>query len=113
MGEKHHPRFVMFSETNGLAEPAVLLTIACEEILKDSILSLLKSLKVRSYTVSRVEASDRYGTHMGDTTDPSNNSEIKAIVSREISDVVFHTLQKHLSDHPVIAYRHEVEALVN
>ncbi|NJN86937.1 MAG: hypothetical protein HC881_12375 [Leptolyngbyaceae cyanobacterium SL_7_1] len=103
----------MFSETNGLAEPAVLLTIACEEVVKDSILGLLKNLQVQSYTVTRVAATDRYGTSMGEATGATDNSEIKAIVSREVSDVVLHTLQKYLSDRPIIAYRQEIEALVN
>lgn len=102
----------MFSETNGLAQPAVLLTIACEEVLKDSLLSLLKNLKVRSYTIAYVEAADRYGVALGNPLSPSN-TEIKAIVSREVSDVVLHTLRTHLSEHPIVAYRQEVEALMD
>lgn len=98
--------------TSDLTQPAVLLTIVSEAILKDSLLALLKNLKVRGYTVHHVEAQDSYGTLMGNTPGDTTNIEIRAIVTREISDVVLHTLQKHRGDHPVLAYRQEVETLL-
>ena len=96
-----------------LVKPAVLLTIVCEAVLRDSIIGLLKTLKVRGYTISQVEAEDSYGRLMGTALGDNTNIEIKTIVSLEISDVVLHTLQKHRGEHPVIVYRQNIETLVD
>jgi hypothetical protein len=102
----------MFAESD-LTQPVVLLTIVSEEVLKDSIIGLLKNLKVRGYTLCQVVAEDRYGQTMGSVPGDGTNVEIKALMSREISEVVLHTLKTHRGEHAVIAYRQEVEALTD
>ncbi len=101
----------MFTETS-LAQPSVLLTVVCETTLKDNMLKLYKNLKVRGYTITSLAAAeDCYGTTMGSDVEHSI-IEIKALVSKEISDVVMHTLRLHRGDNPVIVYRHDVETML-
>lgn len=102
----------MFAQSN-IAEPAVLLIIVCEEILLESLLNLLKNLKVRGYTIARVAAQDRLGQVIGNGTDDFTNVEIKAIATKEVSEVVMHTLQKHRGDHRVLVYRQDIEVMVD
>lgn len=97
----------------GPAQPAVLVTIICEEVLRDSVLMLLKGLKVKGHIINYVAAEDQRGVILGSTLDAMTNLEIRAIVPREISEVIFHTLQKHRGDHAVIVYRQDIEALAN
>jgi hypothetical protein len=96
-------------------QPMVLVTIVSEEVLKESIISLLRNLKAQGFTVSRVEAEDRFGHPIGSSTTaaaPENrNVEIKVLVSAEVSDVILHTLHKYRGEHTIIAYRYNVEAI--
>ena len=93
----------------------VLVTIVSEEVLKESIISLLRNLKVRGLTVSRVEAEDAFGRSMGtgttEASPESRNVEIKILVPAEVSDVILHTLHKYRGEHAIIAYRYNVEAI--
>lgn len=105
-------------EQFSLVDPAVLVTIVSEAILKDSLIKLLTQLKVQSYTVSEVQGAGRY---MRRSADPSieastemveTNLEIKAIVSQELSNVILYALKEQQRDFAIVVYRQAVEALI-
>jgi hypothetical protein len=96
----------------GPAQPAVLVTIICEAVLRDSVLMLLKGLKIKGHIINHVAAEDQRGMILGSSPDDMTNVEIRAIAPREVSEVIFHTLQKHRGDHAVIVYRQDIEALL-
>jgi hypothetical protein len=107
---------------DSLVQPAVLVTIVCEAVLKDSIIGLLKNLKVMGYTVSDVQGEQRHSRRV----EPSSTStvesnveitvessvEIKAIVTKEISNVILYALKEQQQYFAILAYRQTVEALV-
>lgn len=93
-------------------ESAVLITIICEVSLKEPLVQLLKNLKVRGYLIRPIEGEDRHGQSLTSTEDELFSIELRAIVSQEIADVVFHALQDHLSAHRVMAFRQPIESLV-
>jgi hypothetical protein len=95
-----------------LVEPAVLITIICELPLKEPLVQLLKNLKVRGYLIRPVEGEDRHGQSLNSPDEDLVSIELRALVSQEIADVVFHALQDHLSAHRVMAFRQSVESLV-
>lgn len=100
-------------------EPAFLVTIVSETILKESLLMLLTKLNVKSYTICEVQGAGRY---MRRSADPSTatrdnqmietNLEIKAIVSEELSNVILYALKEQQRDFAVFVYRQQVESLI-
>jgi nitrogen regulatory protein PII len=106
-----------FEQQFSLVEPAFLVTIVSETILKDSLMTLLTQLKVRSYTISEVQGAGRQSRR---SVDPEasqfkmveTNLEIKAIVSQEISNVILYALKEQQRDFAVFVYRQQVEALI-
>lgn len=106
-------------EQFSLVDPAVLVTIVSETILKDSLIMLLTQLKVRSYTVSQVQGAGRYTRRSADPRAGMSGSEmietnleIKAIVSQELSNVILYTLKEQQRDFALFVYRQPVEALI-
>ena len=99
-------------ETNSV-QPAVLLTIIAETVLKDAIVHLLKSNNVSGYTINQVQGEGSHGKRLGDIAGYNTNIEIKTIVSLEVSDSIFWSLKDHQDKHALIAFRQNVEALVN
>lgn len=94
-------------------EPAVLLTIIGETVLKDKIIKLLKQEGVMAYTINQVQGEGSHGKRMGDIPGYNTNFELKTIVSLEVSDVILPLLKDLKSDRALIAYRQSVEALVD
>lgn len=100
-------------------EPAFLVTIVSETILKESLLMLLTKLNVKSYTISEVQGAGRYMRRSADpaaaTSDNQmieTNLEIKAIVSEELSNVILYALKEQQRDFAVFVYRQQVESLI-
>jgi nitrogen regulatory protein PII len=98
-------------------EPAYLVTIISESVLEESIIKLLKNLKVKSYTVSQVQGEGRY---MRRSADPEATAsmvetgvEIRAIVSQELSNVILYALKEQRKDFAIFAYRQQVETLID
>lgn len=91
-------------------EPAVLITIIAETVLKDRIVKLLKSHDVSGYTISQVQGEGGHGRRLGDMAGYNTNIEIKTIVSLEASDAILSALKENQGGHALIAYRHNVEA---
>jgi nitrogen regulatory protein PII len=106
-----------FEQQFPLVEPAFLVTIVSETILKDSLITLLTQLKVRGYTISEVQGA---GRQIRRSADPEasqfemvkTNLEIKAIVSQEISNVILYALKEQQRDFAVFVYRQQIEALI-
>jgi hypothetical protein len=96
-----------------LVQPAVLVTIICEAVLKDSVVGLLKNLKVKGYSISAVEGarSGDDGTEDSAANRVETNVEIRAIVSKELSNVVLYALKEQQRHFAITAYRQTVEAL--
>jgi hypothetical protein len=102
-----------------LVQPAMLVTIICEAVLKDSVVGLLKNLKVKGYSISAVEGAGRYeaigGTGNTETetlvSNAETNVEIRAIVSKELSNVLLYALKEQQQHFAITAYRQTVEAL--
>ncbi|MBD0363372.1 MAG: hypothetical protein ICV55_11470 [Coleofasciculus sp. C3-bin4] len=94
-------------------QPAVLITIIGESVLRDRIVKLIKSKGVTGYTISEVRGEGGHGRRMGDIAGYNTNIEIKTIVSLEASDDILRALAENRNGHALIAFRHEIEALSN
>lgn len=92
-------------------QPAVLVTIIGETVLKDSIVQLLKSHSVSGYTITQVQGEGGHGRRLGDMAGYNTNVEIKTIVSQEVSDTILFALKEHQGKYALIAFRQNVEAL--
>ncbi|MFN6568474.1 hypothetical protein A6770_17405 [Nostoc minutum NIES-26] len=91
-------------------QPAVLITIIGETVLKERIIKLLKSHNVSGYTISQVQGEGGHGRRLADMAGYNTNIEIKTIVSLEVSDAIFWALKDEQGKHALIAFRHNVEA---
>ena len=94
-------------------EPAVLLAIIGETVVKDKIIKLLKQHGVTGYTINQVQGEGSHGKRMGDIPGYNTNFELKTIVSQEVSDVILRLLKENKGERALIAYRYNVEALVD
>lgn len=101
-----------------LTEPAFLVTIVSEAILKDSIVKLLHNLKVKGYTVRTVESGGRYARRLVDPDQPEPlnapepSIEVQVIVSEELANVLLYALKEQQRDFAIFAYRQKVETLI-
>lgn len=93
--------------------PAILLTIIAETVLKDAIVNLFKKNNVSGYTINQVQGEGSHGKRLGDIAGYNTNIEIKTIVSLEVSDSIFWSIKDYQGKHALIAFRQNVEALVN
>lgn len=100
----------MSAETASI-QPAVLVTIIGESVLKDRIVKLLKSKGVEGYTINEVRGEGGHGRRLGDIAGYNTNIEIKTVVSPEASDEILHALAESRNGHALMAFRHNVEAL--
>ncbi len=109
-------------QSASLTQPAVLVTIITESILKESIIKLLKSLKVMGYSISEVEGGGHYArlatidreAESPDTqveTPMTTSIEIRAVLSQEVSNVVLYALKEQQGNFAIIAYRQTIEVL--
>jgi hypothetical protein len=98
------------SNSGSPVEPAVLITIIGETVLKDRIVRLLKNSSVSGYTISQVQGEGGHGRRLSDLAGYNTNIEIKTIVSLEASDAIFSALKEEQGKHGLIAFRHNVEA---
>ncbi len=94
-------------------QPAVLLTGIGETVLKDALVQLLKSYSVSGYTVNQVQGEGSHGQRLGDMAGYNTNIEIKAIVSQEVSDAIFLSIKDYPGKQALMAFRQNVEALIN
>lgn len=94
-------------------QPAVLLTIIAETVLKDPIVNMFKSYSVSGYTINQVQGEGSHGKRLGDMEGYNTNIEIKTIVSLEISDSIFWSIKDYQGKHGLIAFRQNVETLVD
>ncbi|MDP5017602.1 MAG: hypothetical protein NWQ43_09920 [Dolichospermum sp.] len=92
-------------------EPAVLVVIIGETVLQTPIINLLKDLDVSGYTISQAQGAGRHGSRRGDMVSYNTNIEIKTVVSQEVSEAIFSGLVEYQSNHALIAFRQNVEAL--
>ncbi len=92
-------------------QPAVLLTIISEAVLRDRIIQLLKTYNVSGYTINQVQGEGGQGKRLGDVAGYNTNIEIKTIVSPAVSDDILWAVKKNYADHALIAFRQNVEAL--
>lgn len=92
-------------------ESAVLVVIIGETVLQDRIIKLLKDLGVTGYTLSQAQGSGRHGSRKGDMVGYNTNIEIKIVVSQNMSEKIFSELAEYQSNHALIAFRQNVEAL--
>ncbi|MBD2655472.1 MULTISPECIES: P-II family nitrogen regulator [Synechocystis] len=92
-------------------ETAVLVIIIGENVLQGRIINLLKDLEVTGYTISQAQGVGRHGSRRGDMVSYNTNFEIKTVVSREVSEDIFSGLVEYQSNHALIAFRQNVEAL--
>lgn len=107
-------------EDYSFTQPAFLVTIITEAVIKDSVITLLKNLRVVNYTVSTVQGEGRHLRFLAATeTQPGTQVanlvetpvEIRTLVSQELSNVILHTLKEQRGKFAIIAYRQPVEAL--
>jgi hypothetical protein len=91
-------------------QPAVLITIIGETVLKERIVKLLKSHSVSGYTISQVQGEGGHGKRLADIAGYNTNIEIKTLVSLEVSNAIFGALKEVQGKHALIAFRHNVEA---
>jgi len=112
-------------EQVSLVQPATLVTIATEAVLKDSIVALLKNLKVKGYTITEVSGEGRCPRLVevvaGEGAETTTGTkvemhiatpiEIRAIVSQDLSNVILYALKEYQHEFAIVAYRQTVEAL--
>jgi len=84
-------------------QPAVLLTIIGETVLKDRIVQLLKSHSVSGYTINQVQGEGSQGRRLGDMASYNTNIEVKTIVSPEVSDAILCSIKEYQGQRAVIA----------
>jgi len=117
------------SSLDELVQPAILVTIICETVLKESVVGLLKNLKVQGYTVTEVEGEGRYKSireansdselekealvATGVATGVKIQVEVRALVSKDLSNVILHALKEQQKNFEIMAYRQTVEALAS
>ena len=94
-------------------QPAILLTIIAETVLKDAIVKLFKSNNVSGYTINQVQGEGSHGQRFGDMAGYNTNIEIKTIVSKDISDSILRSIKDYQGKHALIAFRQNVETLVD
>lgn len=115
-------------EDYSLTQPAVLVTILSEAILRSSIEKLLKSLKVYGYSVSEVDGvakrvrkfSSQQSRHEnnGEAVDTEIESyattsiEVRAVVAPELSNVILFALKEQQREFAIVVYRQKIEALI-
>lgn len=92
-------------------QPAVLLTIIGETVLKDRIVQMLKGHSVSGYTINQVQGEGGHGKRLGDMASYNTNIEIKTLVSPEVSDAILWSIKEYQGQHALIAFRQNVEAL--
>lgn len=113
-------------EDYSLTQPAVLVTILTEAILRSSIEKLLKSLKVYGYSVSEVDGAAKRVHKFSSQPRPevevvldteienyaTTSIEIRAVVAPEQSNVILFALKEQQREFPIVVYRQKVEALI-
>jgi nitrogen regulatory protein PII len=92
-------------------KPAVLVVIIGETVLQDRIIELLQDLGVTGYTLSQAQGAGRHGSRQGDMVGYNTNIEIKTVVSLAVSEAIFSALTEYQSNHALISFRQNVEAL--
>lgn len=90
-------------------QPAVLLTIIAETVLRDPIVKLFKHNNVSGYTINQVQGEGSHGKRMGDMAGYNTNIEIKTLVSREVSDSILWSVKDYQGKHAIIVFRQDVE----
>lgn len=113
-------------EDYSLTQPAVLVTVLTEAILRSSIEKLLKSLKVYGYSVSEVDGVAKRVRKFSSPSQPDGEMaleteienyttasiEIRAVVSPELSNVILFALKEQQREFSIVVYRQKVEALI-
>jgi hypothetical protein len=94
-------------------QPAVLLTIIAETVLRDPIVKLFKHNNVSGYTINQVQGEGSHGKRMGDMAGYNTNIEIKTLVSREVSDSILWSIKDYQGKHAIIVFRQDVETLAD
>ncbi len=94
-------------------QPAVLLTIIAETVLKDAIVQMFKNYSVSGYTINQVQGEGSHGQRFGDMAGYNTNIEIKAIVSKEVSDSIFWSIKDYQGKQALLAFRQNIEALTD
>jgi nitrogen regulatory protein PII len=92
-------------------KPAVLVVIIGETVLQDRLIKLLQDLGVTGYTLSQAQGAGRHGSRQADLVGYNTNIEIKTVVSQAVSEAIFAGLVEYQSNHALIAFRQNVEAL--
>ncbi|MBD2771988.1 P-II family nitrogen regulator [Iningainema tapete] len=101
------------SSESKTVQPAVLITIIGETVLQDRILQMLTSLGATGYTLTPARGVGSHGRQMGDIAGYNTNIEVKTIVSQSVSDDIFSSIADYKTHHALIAFRQNVEALMD
>ncbi len=110
-------------EDYSLTQPAVLVTIQTEAILRGSLEKLLKSLNVYGYSVTEVDGVAKRVRRFGSQPETeavetsienyaSTSIEVRVVVSPEISNVILYALKDHQREFALVVYRQKIEALL-
>ncbi len=86
-------------------QPAVLLTLIAETVLKDAIVNMFKSYSVSGYTINQVQGEGSHGQRLGDLAGYNTNIEIKAIVPQEVSDANLWSIKVNQGKQALMAFR--------
>lgn len=104
---------------SSLTQPAVLVTILTESVLRESLEKLLQSIKVYGYSFSEVPGAVKRMRQFGPiatTTEVESyiltDLELRIIVSAEIANVIFYTLKEYRREFALFIYQQKIEALL-
>jgi nitrogen regulatory protein PII len=88
-----------------------LITIVCEAIARDTLVSLLLDCEAKGYTVAAVEGWGAKGSRFADIPEDAN-IEIKTIVGEEKAERILQRLSTEvMSRFATVAYMSEVQVL--
>lgn len=96
---------------HSLATKGTLVTIIGEAVLQDRLIQLLTKLGVSGYTIIPAQGAGSHGRRMGDIAGYNTNIEVKTLVTSELSDQLFESLQPLQVTYALIAFRQTVEGM--
>lgn len=104
---------------SSLTQPAVLVTILTESVLRESLEKLMQSIKVYGYSFSEVPGAIRRMRQFGPL--PSSTEvetyiavdlEMRVVVSAELANVILYTLKEYRREFALFIYQQKIEALL-
>jgi hypothetical protein len=104
---------------SSLTQPAVLVTILTESVLRESLEKLLQSIKVYGYSSNEMPGAIKRMRQFGSISTETEvetyitvDLEMRVVVSAELANVIFYTLKEYRREFALFIYQQKIEALL-